>query len=268
MEANDNNIIQELKEVSPLVAEIGKQNLYFLPEGYFDYLSESMLSCIRLEQVKTRNPYFVPAGYFDSLALSIIAQIKLKQIKFEANPYSIPAGYFENLAGAVLNKIHSASSNNEVYEELSEVAPLLNSIDKSNVYSVPQGYFEKLSAPVNREKKAAKVVSIGSNIRRWVTYAAAASVLFIVATTTYLFVDIHEPEFEKHLPVEQRISELDDQEIMNYLKDNDGITSGSFISVPDEQDSQIQNLLKNASDEDIQNYLDESSDADEPATGI
>jgi hypothetical protein len=231
MEKSYNNIIEELKAIAPEVAGADRQNLYFVPDDYFDSLSRSVLT-----------------------------NIKLTHLKPAANPYSVPAGYFESLSDSILHKIDSSS--NEVYKELSDVAPLLNTISKRTIFSIPQGYFENLQALNKIETKATKIVSIGSHIRKWMTYAAAASVLFIIATTAYLYIDIHGQYFEKQLPVEQKISKLNDQEIINYLKDNDGILSGAFISVPDEQDSQIQTLLKNASDEDIQNYLDNYSDPD------
>ena len=348
MEVNRN--IEELREIAPMVANAGKQNAYSIPDGYFDSLAESVLSCIklteikysnpfsipddyfdsladsvinriRLEEVKLLNPYSVPEGYFESLSDSIISHIRLEEVKhlnpysvpegyFESlsdsiisrikleevkllNPYSVPegyfaslpktilnnirlsetkhsatysvpAGYFENFAGSVLDKINAAT--NEVYHELSEVAPLLNRIDKSDIFSVPEGYFQRLSTTASKpEPKTSKVISLGGRIRKWTTYAAAACVLFIIATTTYLYVNVHGRIFDEQLPVEQRISQLDENEIMNYLKDNDGITSGDVISTSTEQDPAIQHLLKNASDEDIQNYLDEYSDPDESA---
>jgi hypothetical protein len=217
--------------------------------------------------VRDSNPYSVPDDYFESLPEAIFGNIRLSEIR-HLNPYTVPTSYFENFATSVLNKINSAA--NEVSEELFEIAPLLNTIDKSNIFSVPKGYFEKLSTVAStttqnssKADSTAMVISIGSNIRKWTTYAAAACVFFIVAATTYLYVNVHGRLVEEQLPVEQRISQLNENEIMNYLKDNDGITSGDLISTTTEQDPQIQHLLKNVSDEDIQNYLDEYTDPDE-----
>jgi hypothetical protein len=239
MEANHNNM-EELQEIAPAIANLNRQNLFF-----------------------------IPVGYFDSLAELIITNIRLAQFKKE-NPYSAPIGYFENLPDLVINKIHLIG--NEVYQELSEVAPLLNTIGKSNVFSFSEGYFNNILEPtlVRKEIKTRKVVSFGDPIRKWLTYAAAASVLFIIAITAYLYIDIHGRNFEDQLPIEQRISELNEQEIMNYLKDNDGITSGDLIiPAADDQDPQIQHLLENTSDEDLENYLDEYSEPNEkPVKGI
>ncbi len=235
---NKHNNIEELRDIAPAVANLGNYN-----------------------------PYFVPLNYFDSLADSILSLVKLTEIRSAPNPYSVPDDYFDNLAASILNKIR-ASTSNEIYRELSEVAPLLNTVNKANVFSIPDDYFEKLSIPLI-ERTPAKVITIGNTIRKWVTYAAAAAVLFIVATMSYLYVSTHNPDVEKNLTIEQRLAKLNDQEIINYLKENEDIISGDVIPASVEQDSEIQNLLQKMSDEEIQNYLDDYSDpAEKPVKGI
>jgi len=213
------------------------------------------------------NPYTVPDDYFNSLTESILFHVQLSQLKNITNSFSVPESYFENLANDVLVKIHNSGTANEVQQELSEIAPLLNTIDKKNIFSLPHNYFEKHEIPVPRGKTG-KIISIAGNIRKWVTYAAAASVLFIIATTTYLYVTIHNRSIEKHMPVEQKIAELNEEEIINYLKDNDGIMSGSLIPATNE-DPQILHMLQRVSDEEIENYLNEYGDQNEkPIKGI
>src|SRR2546421_668599 len=117
------------------------------------------------------------------------------------NLYSVPFGYFDSLPDSILCLI-----------KLTEIRLL-------DPYSVPNNYFEKLSIPAI-EKSASKVISFGNNISKWVTHAAAASVLFIVAATTYLYVTVHNRNSEKSLTIEQKLARLNDQEIINYLKEN------------------------------------------------
>ncbi len=235
---NKHNNIEELRDIALAVANLGNDN-----------------------------PFSVPLDYFDSLADSILSLVKLTEMRSAPNPYAVPDDYFDNLASSILNKIR-VNTSNEIYQELSEVAPLLNTLNKANVFSIPDDYFEKLSIPPI-ERTPAKVISIGSTIRKWVTYAAAASVLFIVATTSYLYVSTHNPPVEKNLTIEQRLAKLNDQEIINYLKENEDIISGDVTPASEEQDSEIQNLLQKTSDEEIQNYLDEYSDPTEkPVKGI
>jgi len=238
MEARNSNIENEIREIAPFIANIGKENSYYVPEDYFN-----------------------------SLAASVLAHIRLVNLKEKGIPFFVQEDYFENLADSILARIRSITAQIEIREELSEIAPLLNTINKKNVFSIPGNYFEKLPSVVP-EKKAGKTISLGSNIRKWVTYAAAASILFIIATTSYLYVTIHHRSIEKHLPVEQKIAELNEQEIINYLEDNDGSTSGDLIPAANE-DPHIQHMLQRVSDEEIENYLDDYGDQNEkPIKGI
>src|SRR4051794_6136670 len=151
-----NIYINELQEIAPVVAGIGKQNLYFVPEDYFNSLAESIFVHIRLAPLKSYNPF------------------------------SVPEEYFENFADSVLTKIHDSRVKTEVYEELSEVAPLLNSIDKTNIFSVPNNYFQKLPGLIQPKKKQSKFVFFSSTSHNWVTYAASSSLFFIIKTKIYL----------------------------------------------------------------------------------
>jgi hypothetical protein len=230
MEENKNDIVKELKEVAPLIGDIGKHN-----------------------------PYSVPADYFTSLTESIFFQVRLSQLKIPGELFSVPNSYFENLADSILFEIHNSNVKNELKHELSEIAPLLNTINKENIFSVPSNYFEQLSSSPPSERKTGRIISFPGKIRKWVTYAAAASILFIIATSSYLYVTIHSKAIEKHLPIEQRIAELNEEEIINYLKENDVTNSGDLIPATND-DPQIQHMLQRVSDEEIENYLDEHGD--------
>jgi hypothetical protein len=239
MDSRENDIRKELREIAPDLAEMGKINPYFVEESFFNSLTESILTHIKLFQLKDKRAlYFIPNEYFESLAESIIDNIR-----------------YEN-------------SKKEIAKELSEIAPLLNSVNKANVFSVPEHYFESIILGGELEKKPGKIISLGGTIRKWMTYAAAASVLLVITTTSYLYVTIHGRSVEKHLPVEQRIAELNEEEILDYLHDNDGITSGDLIPAVNE-DPQIQHMLQRVSDEEIENYLEDYGDTNEkPIKGI
>ena len=190
------------------------------------------------------------------------------------NPYSVSADYFDGLVTNILAKIKSieAEGNNEVFEELENLAPLLNTISKENVLYLPENYFNKLNintTATTKELKAAKVISIGSNARKWFTYAAAASVLFILSITSFFYVNHHMKNVDRSLTIGQRLATLDDKEIINYLQnDIDDFDVNSASST--EEDPNINHLLINASDEEIENYLDASSsdNVEEPVKGI
>lgn len=242
-----NNILSELKEIAPAVANIGNDNPYTVPMGYFENLPAVVMK--RMDDEKNKaiiNPYSLPADYFDGLAANILAKLKL--------------------GGADRN-----TAKKDVFEELEHVAPVLNTISKANVLSVPENYFFdlKINTGVAKESKITKVISIADNARKWFTYAAAASVLFFLSTTSYLYINHHMKNVDRSLTIGQRLATLDDKEIMNYL-DNDIDDFDLNISSPANQDSDIHHLLNNASDEEIQNYLDASSvdNEEDPVKGI
>jgi hypothetical protein len=229
----ENNILVELAEIAPLVAGINKSNVYQVPSGYFDSLSDKIVESIQI-------PHFFNASI----------------------PYKVPPNYFESLADNIINKIHNQKhkvENSPVANELNEIAPLLNTINKQNVFFVPDNYFNEIKISDITKKAPAKVVTLGGNVRKWVTYVAAASILFIIATGSFFYVDRH--AHKQQVNLQQKLASLKEEEIISYLKDDEEILSGDLK--PEEQSSKIQVLLKNTSDEEIENYLNDYSDAGE-----
>jgi hypothetical protein len=79
---NRNNILNELREISPVVADIGHQVPYTVPAGYFEGLADRLLLLVKADQAntpvlpKTDHPYQVPQGYFEGLANTILQRVK------------------------------------------------------------------------------------------------------------------------------------------------------------------------------------------------
>ncbi len=226
---NTNNILDELKEIAPAVANLDKHHIYYIPDGYFDFLAQD-----------------------------IVARIKIDQFFSVTNPYEIPKGFFEGLPDIIMQKIRATQrtdNNTEVYSELHEIAPLLSKVNKENVFSVPDGYFETIKVPYSVEKPVVKMISRGSPIRQWVNYAVAASVLFVIATASFLYSTLHPHDMQNSITIEQRLAGLRDDDMVKYLKDNQEILSGDLT--PDMQDPEIQSMLQNTSDAEIQSYLND-----------
>ena len=231
---NRSNIQDELREIAPVVADHGRNNPYTVPMGYFASLSDEIVSRIRIT-IPSKDIYSIPKGYFDGLAGSVMQKIKSQ----------------ENLA-----------NHPETHLELAAIAPLLNSISKENVYMLPDNYFDLLEISVLKDQASGSIISMGSHIRKWITYAVAASVLFIVGATSFLYINKPLKNLDKNPSIEQRLAGINDADIISYLKDNEE-TPDDFMPASYEQEKEMQNMLKNASDEDIQNYLDESTDPGE-----
>ncbi len=119
--------------------------------------------------------YTVPDNYFENLATNILLKIKSEQ-----SVYTVPSSYFNDLSDNILQKIKQQKPN-DIYNELQEIAPALNTISKENLYQVPDNYFENLTYTSN--KQPAKVISIG--FKKWYKYAAAAAIIFVTATVYF-----------------------------------------------------------------------------------
>lgn len=209
MEKN-NDILNELKEISPLLAEIPRVNVQSVPEGYFDNLAERLSIHSLLQQNETRE-YFI------------------------LEKPGVPAGYFENLSGSILSKI---KENNG--EESEEKFPVLDSLKNKNVFTVPSAYFDELSEQIMakiRLKEPAKVISIGTY--KWWKYAAAAMIAGIMLISGLFIFNTGENQVAQYLAASQEyqtsaqiadgIASLMDDDIVNYLETHGNITDNQML---------------------------------------
>lgn len=244
---NNNKILQELQDISPLLISARNSNPYKVAFSYFDNLADSIIEKIRSEaepsfSFSKENVYNAPAGYFDSLSASIVQQIKEKTLL------------------------------NEVFEEMETISPLLNTISKKPVYTVPEGYFEKaewndlMNGNTARVVKPAKIISLAKS-RKVVRYVAAAAIIGSLAIGSFLFNGKQNTLQQATATNEQAASEvktLSEQEIVDFLKttspgENIALTtSGTLI-----KDNDIKNSVSEMSDAEIQRFLQENGEADE-----
>jgi hypothetical protein len=145
--------LNELREISPVVAGISHQVPYLVPAGYFEGLAGRLLQLVTTEEAstpvlpKTNNPYQVPQGYFEGLANTILQRVKADEASTPVlpktnNPYQVPQGYFEGLANTILQRVKAGEAG-------TPVLPKTN-----NPYQVPQGYFEGLANAILQRVKA------------------------------------------------------------------------------------------------------------------
>ena len=149
------HILNELKQLSPVVSEIGRENVFSVPDGYFEMLSNEILLQIQFPYSSSTDTNFkqsVPEGYFDNLAGNILARIKAEtknEVKEETNIisplvagignhniFTVPHGYFSGLD----EQIMASFSNLSVNAETKNISPLVAGIGNSNVYEVPAGH--------------------------------------------------------------------------------------------------------------------------------
>lgn len=228
---------QELKDVSPLLAGISNKMLNEIPEGYFNGLSELIIS-----KIHQKNQVSIPATEF---------------------PFSTPGGYFEDLPHTILGKIRTGNfSNSEINDndELLEIAPLLTTISKRNVYAVDEDYFAKKDWNIfkQEEKASAKIITFP----RWTHYLVAASVFVIIAISAVFYVGNNNllPVSENSFAIE--LKKLPDSVISNYLDSTTIYSIG--VNTPVYQQIDVNSLLYNISDQQIENYLDNTKDISTP----
>lgn len=240
---NRHQIVTELKEISPFLADI-------LPV----------------------NPYTVPAGYFTALPAMLVEKISLESALEggSINRYQIPQGYFEALAGNILSKIQiSKIPEKEVSQELAEIAPFLNTISKQPVYTVPANYFNQTDfiAATRNEKSESKLITL-KFARKWMQYAAAAVMAGILVTGAFLFTDTNKVVYEKYdqVDVPSALNKVSVAELETYLDNPEHsvvINGVPAISSGNQALTEVKNTIQRVSDEELDQYLKENGDPTE-----
>jgi len=281
---NRTTILNELKEVSPALANIGCEVPYTVPAGYFDALAGNML--LKINEEKTENGalpnisktpvYEVPAGYFDSLAGNILNRVKAaaatspaEELAFlspvlsrleKKSLFSTPEGYFTDLSDNVVSGVQAIEFVNE---ELENLSPLMVSLKEMSIYQVPPRYFEQLPAEMlNKVKKQpARVVSM-TFTKRVVRYAAAAVVVGIIAIGGYLIINrsgaVNDPNGIPGVG-KTEVAKVSDQELESFLADNTVALAdaGTVVTNDSISESDTKDLFANVSDDELQRYLED-----------
>lgn len=210
-------ILDELRTISPLLASIGRKNVFKTPDGYFEILDKRITTNVFLNENKSRGIQEVPEGYFDQLTVKILSKIKGSE------------------------------------EEIKDISPVLFSLRDKDTYTVPAGYFENLYSSIFNKigNEKAKVVSIHSN-KKWWRYAAAAVVAIVImigslqlfnsrvatgdntqpVTLSANLPDYIKLSFRYKTPeqLENGIASLSDTDIVAYLEQHGNVLDDELIS--------------------------------------
>jgi hypothetical protein len=229
---NRDIISNELMKISPLLTQIKKENVYSVAPSYFESLAQTILHRLNLVGRSAYSPS-------------------------SANPYTVPEDYFKNFSYSILETIKSGKVLNEVEQELTEIAPLLNTISKNPTYRIPDGYFQNFNTTNTFTKPKARVIPIS---KKFLRYAAAAIITVLMAVGGYLFLqkDVRDPQIQV-ANVKFDVKVLKDDEIIEFLKTHSGEAT-SFSSEKTKVKQNIKNRLKEKSDEEIRKYLQENLD--------
>ena len=222
----NNEILLELQALSPTLAGISNKNIFSVPQGYFETLSDKILENSEGELI----------------------------IHAKASIFQVPNGYFDNLSSLILDKL----STDDAEEELKLHSPLLSSIKHTQqTFKIPAEYFNEL--PINLLKKvnasAGKVINI-SKFGKILKYAAAAVIIGAVSLGIYKYAGA--PFLDKNTSVsyatltpaiekgkgmnEQEFNEelniLSNQDISNYLEKN-GSEDDIALITPDLKENDL-----------------------------
>lgn len=209
---NSTTILNELNELSPVVAGITKRNVFSVPDGYFAYLPQDIMIGVMNESGLASN--------------NIIAA--------EAD---IPAGYFENLAGSILDKIKTQQAV-DASTEIRELSPMLYSIQNHNVFEVPPGYFKYVSEEIlAKVKPQATVISFKSRKNAFVKYAVAAAFTGAMALGVFKFTgSVNDTVLPDYVTAGLQINDVDaefnklsNDDIVNYLQANGSDVKAALI---------------------------------------
>jgi hypothetical protein len=187
------DILNELNEISPLLAGVGNTNFFIVPQGYFETVADTVLACVKNE---------ITAGE------------------------NVPAGYFDDLSNTILSKIEGTVAN-----ELKGLSPFMAGIKKINSFEVPAGYFEQSAGNIlNKVKKesGARIIAMPERRNAILKYAAAAVFTGVAFLGVYKYSSnapvTKVPDIAKVKPVVEINNKMDDkkfEETLNNLNEDD-----------------------------------------------
>lgn len=244
------NILQELKELRSTLANVDLQNIYMVPNGYFDALADQVLN--RIKAIEAATPV-EELSHLSSMLTNISKQL----------PYSVPTGYFEGLAEKAIKTVHESNDYQTAKEELKILSPLLSGLQKQMPYTVPQGYFETLSGNINTEKNKSvkKIVSITSH--KWLRYAAAAVITGLILLAGFLYFGGEKVPGDKALAKLTRdvkkMNEAQKDTLIDFI--DAGMSGKETVRVnTDNKSNEVKDLLQGVSEEELKDFQEQTED--------
>lgn len=280
---NRNTILQELQEISPVVAALGNIHPYKASPLYFETLPDEVINRIKAtEQTalpfmasERTHPFTTPPEYFESLSNHILNRIHALHAsspkeELEAlspllvhidktPPFNSPGGFFEELPSDVLAGVQAIDFVNH---ELETLSLKLSAVNKENVYKVPDSYFINLPLQLlSKVNQQNRLISSGFK-RKLIRYAMAALITGAVAVGVWeFFQDKPTVANGRGLTGINKIidtEKISDDEIVNYLEFNEVAPSEpDSKAVSDFKEEEVKELLADLSDDELEQYLDQ-----------
>jgi len=238
-------ILAELREISPVLADLSPVTPYVVPDGYFEAFAGSVIQRIKLEEVE-------PMSELSSLS-PLLSSIG-KQV-----PYQVPENYFAELSDQALV---GAKAIEFVNEELENLSPVMIGLKSVNVYEVPNAYFDSLPERILNKVKhqqPAKVVKMRP-FTRIARYAVAAVFIAFTAVGGWLM-QKGPGEVVTTAGIEYSIHKASDEEIFNFIQNDEGSVTEPVLNADEEMDAtDTKAMLADVSDKELEQFISESSD--------
>jgi len=236
-------ILEELKQISPLVAGIQPIAPYRAPEGYFESFAQQLMERIKLNTLAAKE---------ELESLSPLLSSISKQV-----PYELPENYFNELSEHALV---GARAIDFVNEELENLSPLMISLKGRNVYQVPEGYFNGLAENIlsKAKQQPARIIAFRP-VKRIMRYAVAAVVIGVMALSVWL---VQRPAADNVTAnIENGIQKASDEEILNFIQ-NDDVPVGETVlnTDADMNGADMKAMLADISDTELEQFANESLD--------
>lgn len=175
-------------------------------------------------------PYQVPQGYFEALEPLALVQ-EPSFLEGAQLPFQAPAGYFESLPQQLMQRIR-----------LEETA--------ANIDALPQA-----------QEEPALVVPMKA-MRKWLIYAAAAVLMGILVTGSFLFSDKPVEHMKEQYQLQDLGAALDavpDAALEQYLEENQTIAIDDVLTSPIQKLPILSDHIQTISNEKLNDYLEDNS---------
>ena len=239
-------ILNELQGLESTLINISPQNIYEVPDGYFEGLASQILNRIKALEASNAKE-----------ELEILSPMLCGISK--VMPLTVPSGYFENLSEKMMIAVREHADYQTRDEEITALSPLLSKISRKSPYQIPEDYFENLSTSITKREET-KVIFIAR--RKWYRFAAAAAMIGIIILGGLLFI-IQKPIDPNKNPqawveknIEKKVSQRQVDDFVNLAKGDEDLKDLNDNDAVKSED--IKELMKDVSEKEIQEFLNET----------
>ncbi len=263
-----NEILDELRSLSTVVAAIGRQMPYEVPEGYFNHFPVSALERVAGWKDAKSLIYKVPEGYFDHFAQGVLARIKAGAGADPVSSIADPTSAGADPTSVLLEKVGRVTPYQTPEGYFEELSPLLALCRDKNPYVAPEGYFESFSEVVIARTGKPPVQK--GLVRRmgWMKYSVAAVLAGLIFTVGWLRWN-HSGTGTKAVYDVAALTKVSDAELQNFLTDQDTTLAqplSNMTATIDMNDTDLKTLLGDVPDGELKQYMEENGGANDIGT--